>query len=266
MSARQDSLFDDRRIAIVMPALNEEAAIGRHVRAILEHPAIRALPIERLIVVDNGSDDGTEAAARSAGAEVILEPKRGYGAACLAGVRAASGSDVILLMDADGSDDLDGAAAVADLVLAGEADLAMGARTLGRVERGALTLWQRAGNAVATVLMRLLCGARVHDLGPARAIRRETLLALDMREMTYGWSTEMLVKAARARLRIVETPVDYHRRVGGESKVSGTLGGSMRAGWRILGATLRYARWRPAAPIPGDRVAPVLDALEGRPV
>jgi hypothetical protein len=106
----------------------------------------------------------------------------------------------------------------------------------------------------------------VHDLGPARAIARAPLLALDMREMTYGWSTEMLVKAARAGLRIVEEPVDYHRRAGGESKVSGTLGGSIRAGWRILGATLRYARWRPTTPLAAGSAPHALDALEGRPV
>ena len=138
---------------------------------------------------------------------------------------------------------------MARLVLAGAADLAMGSRVRGVVEPGALTPQQQAGNAIATLLMRLLCGARVSDLGPVRAIRRDTLLALDMREMTYGWSTEMLVKAARAGLRIVEAPVDYHRRVGGESKVSGTLSGTVRAGWRILGAVMRYARWRPTAPI-----------------
>jgi hypothetical protein len=187
---------------------------------------------------------------------VVSEPRRGYGRACLAGVRAAHDADIILQMDADGSDDLAGAAQVARLVIAGGADLAMGSRVRGVVERGALTPQQRVGNAIATLLMRLLCGARVSDLGPVRAIRRETLLALDLREMTYGWSTEMLVKAARAGLRIVETPVDYHRRSGGESKVSGTLAGTVRAGWRILTSVLRYAHWRPAAPIASAVAAP----------
>ena len=252
MSNAHELRRDERgqpRVVVVMPALNEEAAVGAHVRAALAHPTLAALPLARVIVVDNGSDDATSTVARAAGAEVVSEPRRGYGRACLAGALAAADSDILLLMDADGSDDLAGAARVARLVLAGAADLAMGSRTRGVVEPGALTPQQRVGNAIAAALMRLLCGARVSDLGPVRAIRRETLLAFDMREMTYGWSTEMLVKAARAGLRIVEAPVDYHRRAGGQSKVSGTLTGSVRAGWRILTAIARYARWRPATPI-----------------
>lgn len=245
-------------VVIIMPALNEAATVGAQVRAALAHPGLCALGLRRVIVVDNGSDDATATNARAAGADVVSEPQRGYGRACLAGVLTAPAGSLILQMDADGSDDLDGAARVAGLVVSGQADLAMGARTLGAIAPGALTPQQRAGNMVATILMRSFGGARVSDLGPTRAIRRETLLALDMREMTYGWSTEMLMKAARAGLRIVETPVDYHRRAGGESKVSGTLSGSIRAGWRILSATLRYARWRPDAPTPGAAI------LEGR--
>lgn len=248
------------RVVIVMPALNEAAAVGAQVRAALTHPALRRLPLAYVIVVDNGSDDDTAVIARAAGAEVVTEPRRGYGRACYAGIRAAHDADIILQMDADGSDDLAGAAQLARLVMAGQADLAVGARTRGRVERGALTPQQRAGNAVAALLMRLLCGVRVSDLGPTRAIRRETLLALDMRELTYGWSTEMLVKASRAGLRIAEVPVDYHCRAGGESKVSGTLAGTLRAGWRILTSVLRYARWRPAsalrAPSQAERGCP----------
>lgn len=251
------------RIVVIMPALNEEAAVGAQVRAALAHPAFAALPLARVIVVDNGSDDATATVARAAGAEVVSEPRRGYGRACLAGALAAADGDMLLLMDADGSDDLAGAARVARLALAG-ADLAMGSRTRGVVEPGALTPQQLVGNAIAATLMRLLCGVRVSDLGPVRAIRRETLLAFDMREMTYGWPTEMLVKAARAGLRVVETPVDYHRRAGGQSKVSGTLVGSARAGWRIFTAIARYARWRPVAPIATDTrgIAPAL-AREG---
>ncbi|HEX8982716.1 MAG TPA: glycosyltransferase family 2 protein [Ktedonobacterales bacterium] len=237
------------RVVVVMPALNEEAAVGAQVRAVLAHPALAALPLARVIVVDNGSDDATTTVASVAGAEVVSEPRRGYGRACLAGVLAAADDDLVLLMDADGSDDLAGAARVARLVLSGAADLAMGSRTRGSVEPGALTPQQVAGNAVAALLMRLLCGVRVSDLGPVRAIRRETLLAFDMREMTYGWSTEMLVKAARAGLHIAEAPVDYHRRAAGQSKVSGTLAGSVRAGWRILTSIARYARWRPTTPL-----------------
>jgi rSAM/selenodomain-associated transferase 1 len=246
MSASQHVSYADQRIAIVMPALNEEAAIGRHVRAILEHPAIRALPIVRLIVVDNGSDDGTEAVARAAGAEVIPEPQRGYGAACLAGVRAAAGSDIILLMDADGSDDPADAARIARCVLSGQADLAMGSRARGVIEGGALTFQQHVGNAVGALALRTLYGARVSDLGPLRAIRRDALLRLEMREMRYGWSTEMLAKAARAGLRISEEPVAYHLRIAGKSKVGGTLRGSVMASAHILRTLSRYTRWNPS--------------------
>jgi hypothetical protein len=148
-------------------------------------------------------------------------------------------------MDADGSDDPRGAAEVAALVLAGAADLALGSRTRGRAERGALTPQQRAGNAVGVSVLRLLTGAHLTDLGPQRAIRRERLLALDMREMTYGWSTEMLIKALRAGYRVAELQVDHHRRAGGVSKVSGTLRGTVGASWSILTSIARYARWQP---------------------
>lgn len=250
MVAADRSSNTPRSLSLILPALNEEAAVGDQVRALLAHPAWRALPLAEIIVVDNGSDDATASVARAAGARVICEPRRGYGAACYAGLLAAQ-SDTLLLMDSDGSDDLADAARVARRVLAGEADLAMGSRTRGRCEKGALTPQQRVGNTVAALLMWLLYGAHVTDLGPVRAIRRDALLALDPHERGYGWSTEMLVKAARAGYRIVEEPAAYHRRAGGVSKVSGTLGGSLRAGYSILATVLRYARWRPAGTLPG---------------
>ncbi len=148
-------------------------------------------------------------------------------------------------MDADGSDDLDGAALVARAVIDGDADLAMGSRTRGSVERGALTPQQRVGNALASIILRMAYGLRVSDLGPTRAIRRATLLRLEMRELGYGWSTEMLAKAARAGLRVREIPVDYHRRAGGRSKVAGTVRGTVRAGVHILRTLARCMRWQP---------------------
>jgi hypothetical protein len=237
-------------VTIVLPALNEAATVGHQVAALLADGRLRALGLRQVLVVDNGSDDGTADVAAAAGAVVVREPRRGYGWACLAGVRAAPPGDLILLMDADGSDDLAGAAAVAALALGGAADLAMGSRVRGRVDRGALMPQQRAGNALAAALLRPLAGVRVSDLGPVRAIRREALLALDMREMTYGWSTEMLLKAGRAGYRVVEAPVDYHRRAGGRSKVAGSLVGTLRASRAILGTLARHARWRPAAVTP----------------
>lgn len=232
-------------LAIVMPALNEEGAIGQQIAALREHFIRSALPSPRILVVDNGSTDGTAHIAQAAGAEVISEPRRGYGFACLAGIQAAAGADVVLLMDADGSDDLAGASRVAEIVLRGDADLAMGSRTLGQVEAHALTPQQRAGNTVGALLLRLLYGLRVSDIGPTRAIRRDALLQLDMREMGYGWSVEMLAKAARARLRIHELPVDYHARAAGKSKVSGTLRGTLLASQHILSTLIRYRRWQP---------------------
>jgi rSAM/selenodomain-associated transferase 1 len=241
---------DGAVVAVVLPALNEEATVGAQVRALRAHPTLLALPIARVIVVDNGSDDATAAVARAAGAEVVCEPRRGYGYACLAGVRAAAGVDIVLLMDADGSDDPAGAARVVNLVLCSDADLAVGSRTRGRCEPGALTLQQRVGNAVGALILRLIYGVRVSDLGPVRALRREVLLWLDMHEMGYGWSTEMLAKAARADLHVREVPVDYHRRAGGRSKVAGTLRGTLLASAHILRTLARYVRWRPAEPIP----------------
>lgn len=235
------------RLTVILPALNEESAIGPQIMALLAHPAWQKLSLEEIIVVDNGSEDATASVARAAGARVVYEPHRGYGSACYSGLLAAQ-TEALLLMDADGSDDLAGAALVAQRVLSGEADLAMGSRVRGRCEPGALTLQQRVGNTVAALLLWLLYGVRVTDLGPVRAIRHDALLALDPRERTFGWSTEMLMKAARAGYRIVEEPVDYHRRVGGVSKVSGTFSGSVRAGYSILATVIRYARWRPVIP------------------
>lgn len=243
-------------LAIVMPALNEEGAIGPQITALHAHFTRSALPAPRILVVDNGSTDGTAHIARAAGAEVVSAPQRGYGYACLAGIQAAAGADVVLLLDADGSDDLAGAARVADIVLRGNADLAVGSRTLGTVAAHALTPQQRAGNAVGALLLRLLYGLRVSDIGPTRAIRRDALLQLDMREMGYGWSVEMLAKAARAGLRIHELPVDYHARTAGKSKVSGTLRGTLLASQHILATLLRYQRWHLEEPPVGVALTP----------
>ena len=241
-------------VALIMPALNEEAVVGEQVRAILAHPGLQALPVSQVIVVDNGSMDSTAAVAQMAGATVVRQPRRGYGFACLAGVLAARNAEIIVLMDADGSDDLAGVEHVVRSVMNGTADLAMGSRVRGHLEHGALTLQQRIGNTLATLLLRWLFGTHVTDLGPMRAIRRSSLLALEMQEMTYGWSTEMLVKAAKTGYRVVEVPVDYHRRAGGRSKVSGTISGTLRASWCILSTILRYARWQPAT-LTGERPA-----------
>ena len=232
------------RLAIVVPALNEAAVIGDQVRELLAVAADPALPVavDRIIVVDNGSTDATAAVARAAGATVVPEPRRGYGRACLSGVEAAAGCDLIALMDGDRSDDPADLSRLLAPLLASEADLVLGSRPLGKPEPGALTLQQLVGNQVAAIMLRALFGVRVTDIGPFRVIRREQLLALGMREMTYGWSVEMIARAARAGLRVREVPVAYRKRAGGESKVSGTVQGSIRAGGRII-ATIVRCRW-----------------------
>ncbi len=230
--------------AVVIPALNEEAAIGDLVAEVLaasRQPDLGATPAG-VFVVDNGSTDATAARAAEAGATVVAEPRRGYGRACLSGVLAAGDVDVIVLMDGDQSDRPDELPLLLGPLLVGEADLVIGSRTLGSYEPGSLLPQQIAGNWVAAKLLRLLYGVRVTDIGPFRVIRRHDLLGLGMREMTYGWSVEMIARAARQRLRVREVPVTYRKRAGGESKVSGNLRASVRAGARITATILRCRR------------------------
>jgi len=238
------------RVAAVIPALDEAPSIARVVGGLRAQTGVT---FDRIIVVDNGSCDGTGDVARRAGAIIVREERRGYGYACRAGVRAAHDADIIVLLDGDAADDPADLPWALEPLFSGEADLVVGSRTLGSREAGAMPPPQVFGNRVATWLIRVLYGVRVSDLGPLRAIRRGDLLALEMREMTYGWTVEMTVKALRAGYRYREAPVHYRRRVG-VSKVSGTLTGSVRAGWRILSTTLRYARWTPPS-----RVTPSLD-------
>jgi glycosyltransferase involved in cell wall biosynthesis len=226
-------------VAAVVPALDEEAAIATVVAGLLRQPRIG-----RVVVVDNGSSDATAARARAAGAEVVAEPRRGYGRACRAGVAAAVGAEVLVLLDGDAADDPADLERLLAPLLAGDADLVVGARPRAGREPGAMTPQQVAGNRIAAWLMAVVYGVRVTDLGPFRAIRRDHLLALEMREPTYGWSAEMAVKARRAGLRYAEVPVAYRRRVG-VSKVGGTLRGSAGAAAAITVAILRHSRWRP---------------------
>lgn len=224
------------RIAVVIPALDEEAAIGVVVREVS-----RDL-VGEIIVVDNGSTDRTAEVARAAGATVIREPMRGYGAACQAGALASRDADILVFLDGDRSDDPGELSVVLRPIVEGRADLVVGSRVDGRTEDGALTSQQRFGNRLVTSLLRLLYGLALTDIGPFRAIRAPVLRDLGMEHRTYGWPVEMIVKAAKKGYRVVNVPVSCRKRIG-RSKVSGTIKGSLLAGYHLLSTTLRYA-WR----------------------
>jgi glycosyltransferase involved in cell wall biosynthesis len=216
-------------VAVIIPALNEEQALGQ-VLAAIPRAAVR-----EILVVDNGSTDRTADVARAAGATVVREPRRGYGAACLAGLArlAANPPGIVAFMDADASDDPAELPAVLAPIRDGRADLVVGSRVLGEREPGSLTPVQVAGNRLATFLLHALFGVRYTDLGPFRAIRWAALERLRMRDRDYGWTVEMQARAARAGLATLEVPVRYRRRVG-RSKISGTLRGVIGAGWKIV--------------------------------
>ena len=219
-------------LGAVIPALDEAETVGAVVRA------LRAHGVERVVVVDGGSRDGTPERAREAGARVIREERRGYGRACLAGVRALAEPppEAVVFVDADGSDDVDDLPALLDALATH--DLVVGSRALGaregRVQRGALTPVQRLGNALACGLVRARWGVAWTDLGPFRVVRWGALAALGMADETWGWTVEMQARAARAGLRCAEVPVAYRRRSAGASTISGTVSGSVRAGAKIL--------------------------------
>jgi len=224
-------------VDVVIPALNEEASLPL-VLADLPRGLVR-----RVVVADNGSRDGTARVAREGGAEVVEASRRGYGSACLAGLdylRRTGPPEVVVFVDADYSDHPDELPAVVAPILSGEADLVIGSRVLGDREPGALLPQARAGNLVACLLIRLLYGHRFTDLGPFRAARWKALEQLAMRDPDFGWTAEMQVKAVKKGLAVREVPVSYRRRVG-VSKITGTVAGTLRAGYKILWMVARYA-------------------------
>ena len=227
-------MYKNLTVGAVIPAHNEEDNIGPVVTALLNLRTAEGYHvIDDLVVCDNASTDETAARAREAGARVAVEPSRGYGIACQKAISALQPVDAVLFVDGDQAFD---AGQSLDLLkaVANGADLAIGSRVLGRMERGALSLPQIAGNRVASRLVHLLWGHRITDLGPFRAIRADALRRLDMRDISYGWTVEMQVKAIQSRMRIVETPVNTRRRRFGKSKVGGTVRGVIGASAGIL--------------------------------
>jgi glycosyltransferase involved in cell wall biosynthesis len=223
-------------VSVIIPALNEEEPIGGVVRECLA----TGLP-DDVVVVDNGSTDRTAERAREAGARIVTAP-RGYGRACMAGTRALSSEcDIVVFLDGDGSDVPALMNQLVEPIMRGTHDFVIGSRARGQREAGSMNFQQILSGRIAGFVLRLLYGVRYTDMCPFRAIRRDALLKLDMREDTYGWNLEMQMKAARAGLRILEIPVNHRRRAGGESKVSGTLRGTFIAGSRIIATLVRVA-------------------------
>jgi MoaA/NifB/PqqE/SkfB family radical SAM enzyme len=224
-------------IAVIIPALNEEESIPHVIAGVPEDL------VHNVIVVDNGSSDRTADVAQMTGARVVREERRGYGYACAAGVAAAGDeADVLVFLDGDGSDDASQIRALLEPIERGDADLVLGSRVLGSRAEGVLLPHQRLGNVIVTSLVRLLYSQRITDLPPFKAIRRPVLTNLEMCEMTYGWTIEMIVKCAKLGYRIVELPADSRPRIAGQSKVSGTVKGTALAAYHLVGTTLKYAR------------------------
>lgn len=225
----------DPRIGVVIPALNEERSVGR---VIADIPSI----VAEIVVVDNGSSDRTAEVASAAGATVLREDRRGYGFACLKGIAHLrdSHAEIVVFLDGDYSDHPEELSSLVAPILRGDADMVIGSRATGEHESGALLPQARFGNWLATTLIRMRWGVAFTDLGPFRAIRMDALDRLHMSDGTYGWTVEMQIKAAMLHLRSAEIPVKYRTRIG-ESKVTGTITGSAKAGIKILWTIARYA-------------------------
>lgn len=224
-------------VDVVIPAYNEEASLPLVLAAIPEGL------VRRVVVADNNSRDRTAAVATAGGAEVVAARLQGYGSACLAALehlRLSGPPEIVVFLDADFSDHPEEMPRLLAPLLAGEAELVIGSRVLGRREKGALLPQARAGNLVACSLIRLFYGHRYSDLGPFRAITWQALEKLEMRDPNFGWTAEMQVKALRQRLRVAEVPVSYRKRIG-VSKITGTVAGSFKAGYKILLTVFRYA-------------------------
>lgn len=226
--------MDQPRICVIIPAFNEEKAIGKVIRDIPDF-------VTKVIVGNNGSTDQTKEVAEKAGALVVDETRKGYGWACLKGIEASKefSPDIIVFLDGDYSDFPQEISKLTEPIIKDNMDMVIGSRVLGKREKGSLTPQQRFGNWLATRLMRLFYGAKFTDLGPFRAIKTDKLDALNMTDKTYGWTIEMQIKAAKHKYRFTEVSVDYRKRIG-KSKVSGTVKGTVLAGIKIIFAIFKY--------------------------
>jgi glycosyltransferase involved in cell wall biosynthesis len=233
------------RVSVVIPTHNEAQAIGRVLADLPSHL------VTEVIVVDSNSTDGTPDVARSMGAYVVQEPRRGYGRACLTGLANTQNPDVVVFLDGDYSDRPAELPIILAPIIEGRADITLGSRLSGKGNSGALPWHQSFGNRLAAGLIGVLYGVKVSDLGPFRAGRADVLRALGLEEPTYGWAVEMILKGAVAGFRIVEVPVSYYPRIG-ESKISGTVKGTVGAAWFILSRIVRYyfRRRRASTPRP----------------
>ena len=223
-------------ISVIIAALNEEAAIANVINSVPKNLA------DEIVVVDNGSKDRTAEIATAAGARVVKEPIPGYGRAFRAGLRSVSPKcEIVVFLDGDGSDCPEMMDRLVTPIMEGKSDFVIGSRTRGHRETGSMNFHQVFAGYMVGFILRILYGVRSTDMGPFRAIRRDTLDRLGLREETYGWPLEMQMRAARARVRTVEVPVDYRRRAGGYSKIAGTVRGSVLAATRILLTLARIA-------------------------
>lgn len=223
-------------ISIIIAALNEEAAIGNVISSVPRNLA------DEIVVVDNGSNDRTGEVARAAGARVVTEPILGYGRAFRAGLRSISPKcEIVVFLDGDGSDCPEMLDRLVTPIIEGTSDFVIGSRMRGHREPGSMNFHQVFAGYMVGFILRILYGVRSTDMGPFRAIRRDTLNRLGLREETYGWPLEMQMRAARTLVRTMEVPVDYRRRAGGHSKIAGTVRGSLLAATRILITLARIA-------------------------
>ena len=226
-----------QKIVVIIPAFNEENSIARVIKDIPSEL------IDEVIVVNNNSDDATDINAQNAGATVLHEERAGYGSACLKGIeyikKMHDAPDIVVFIDADYSDHPEEMALLVNPIINEGMDMVIGSRSLGTREKGSMTFQQLFGNRLATTLLRIFYKANYTDLGPFRAIRYNKLLEINMQDTTYGWTVEMQIKAAKLKMKTCEVPVSYRKRIG-FSKISGTLKGSVLAGYKIITTLLKY--------------------------